>query len=80
MQNQLETMGRARRIILVMSVLVLALGAPVAYSQEDGFTFNDACAEGTCCPEEKSICNIGGGDHTDYYKKVEGSCDIIPDE
>jgi len=30
---------------------------------------------GTCCPERRSICNIGGGDNLNYYKRrADGSC------
>jgi hypothetical protein len=39
-----------------------------------GATVQKAFAEGTCCPEWNSICNIGGGDHMHYYRKAEGSC------
>lgn len=54
---------------------MIGLAAPVALKPNVGFTANNACAnEGTCCPEDKSICNIGQDDHLDYYRKAEGSC------
>ena len=34
-----------------------------------------ACADGTCCSERNSVCNIGGDDQPDKYKKAcDGSC------
>ncbi len=33
-----------------------------------------ACANGTCCQEEFSICGLDGEEHQDYYFKSEGSC------
>lgn len=59
------------------SFLILpALLLPFTVSGEAGVAVNDACAEGTCCPEDDSWCNIGGDDHEDSYKKSEGKCAV----
>ena len=59
-----------------MFAAVLA-AAPFSISQK-GIVVNEAVCEqsdGTCCPEWGSICNIGQGDHENYYAKLQGgSC------
>jgi hypothetical protein len=55
---------------------MLMVLAAVALSSTS-FTVKDACADGTCCYEYRSICNIGGADNPDYYKKAcDGSCTV----
>jgi hypothetical protein len=63
---------RSNRRILFAVVVLAALPFAVA---GNSVRIQQACAEGTCCPEYQSICNIGGGDHINYYKKAgDGSC------
>lgn len=62
-----------RILLLALPAFTLAM-APLTF---DGKTVQvaEVCADGTCCRELLSICNIGGGDNHDYYKKAcDGSC------
>jgi hypothetical protein len=66
----------ARRLV-GLSLLVLAATAISSTS----YTVKDACADGTCCWEVTSICNIGGTDQYSYYKKAcDGSCTVACNE
>ena len=64
---------------------VLRLGAiagglmalPLTINSSGGVAFNEAVCEqqvGTCCRQLDSICNAGGGDHTNHYYKESGPC------
>src|SRR3954470_15545130 len=60
-----------KKLVVFSSLVVTGLAAPVAFSSAHGVSANNACADpiqtGTCCPQNLSICNAGGGDHQDYY-------------
>jgi hypothetical protein len=61
--------------LTLAAVLFITAAVPLTVSPGRGLELNGLCADGTCCPERRSICNIGGSDdHTDYYRKAEGSC------
>lgn len=63
--------------LTLAAVLFITAAVPLTVSPGRGLELNGLCADGTCCPERRSICNIGGGDHTDYYRKAEGSCRLL---
>lgn len=63
-----------RRLMFVALPVVAFTLSPVAF---DGgkIQVNEACADGTCCRELFSLCNIGGDDNPDRYKKAcDGPC------
>jgi hypothetical protein len=63
------------RRLALFSVVTLSAAAPVTYSPDRGL--HEAaveCQSGTCCPEEKSTCVIGGNQVAGYFHKPEGSC------
>ena len=68
--------GRMSLLWRVAPLVLLVAVTPVAISPSRGLSANDAwCNDGTCCPEQRSWCNIGGGvDHENYYSKYTGSC------
>lgn len=73
MNNLLKQRSRKLRVwLLVLPALLL----PVSFSGVQ-LVANDTCAEGTCCPEAASWCNIGGDDHFNYYKLESGPCNDI---
>lgn len=63
---------------LLLSSIAAASGTvPFTLGVKD-LGIQELCAEGTCCPEEDSVCNIGGDDQQDKYKKAcDGSCKEI---
>ena len=66
-------------VVRVAALAVTLSAAPLAFGKGQGgvVRLNDAMCEkqtGTCCREAGSICNAGGGDHTDYYYKEAGTC------
>src|SRR3954468_4254872 len=67
-----------KKLVVFSSLVVTGLAAPVAFSSAHGVSANNACADpiqtGTCCPQNLSLCNAGGGDHQDYYYKETGPC------
>jgi hypothetical protein len=66
--------GRFGWLGLVASAFVTA-SAPVTISVDRGVQPQAAeCQSGTCCPEDKSTCVIGGHQIGGYYHKAEGSC------
>ncbi len=75
-EAQKKKTGRLGQWILGIALLA-AVTLPLTFKPRTGFDLNRGCAEGTCCPEYRSICNIGGDDHTNYYKKSEGSCHAV---
>lgn len=70
------TEHKSRRTLWWSLVLLLPVAAlPLGFPGAGEMGWQEACADGTCCPEHQSICNIGGGDNPNYYKKAcDGSC------
>jgi hypothetical protein len=69
--------------IIRTAVLVAAMvGAPLAFSPQQGVTVNQACAQyekkpdgtGTCCWQAGAICVTPTGNISHYYFKSEGRC------
>ena len=55
------TLRSSSRLRLALPVAAaLATAAPVSFSPARGFVPNEACADGTCCQEDKSLCFING--------------------
>ena len=64
-------LGPVLKIALPVGALLMA---PVIIANGK-LQANEACADGTCCAEQFSICNIGAGDNQHYYKKAcDGPC------
>jgi hypothetical protein len=73
-----------RKIMIRSAALVITmLGAPLAFSPEQGVTINQACAQnekkpdpgtGTCCYQAGSICVTPTANIGNYYFKSEGAC------
>lgn len=61
------------RLILLATSTVAAL-SPVTISPSGHVVPSQACADGTCCPEPKSICFINGVRTDNAYYKGSGSC------
>jgi hypothetical protein len=53
------TQTRKTRLITVTGAVLLAI-SPVTISSDGRIVPAQACADGTCCPEAKSICFING--------------------
>lgn len=51
---------RSRLRLALPVAAALAAAAPVSFSPVRGFVPNEACANGTCCDEDKSLCFING--------------------
>ena len=64
---------RKLRIVILASA---ALGAmsPVTISSSGRIEEARACADGTCCSEDRSLCFINGIRTNDAYYKGTGSC------
>lgn len=60
--------------------LTLALSAaPVTFSTTGGVEAAQLCADGTCCPENKSDCIINGILRENHYALLGGgSCNTSP--
>lgn len=73
----MDSMKQRKGYTRVWLVLGLLLALPFTLGPS-GVTVNEAAckeADGTCCPEWQSICNIGAGDNANYYAKLQGgSC------
>lgn len=69
-------MDTQRKRVLAARLLGLTLMVVAAMAvSSTSYTVKDACADGTCCYEYNSICNIGAGDNPNYYKKAcDGPC------
>lgn len=68
-------MPKPLRRLALFSAVILSAAAPATYSPDQGL--HEAtleCQSGTCCPEDKSTCVIGGHQVAGYYQKPEGSC------
>ncbi|GAA4273808.1 hypothetical protein U6A24_02285 [Aquimarina gracilis] len=59
--------------LTVSTVFTLALIFSVNFQNND-LVQNSAFADGTCCPEEDSLCRLNGEWNRDYYYKTSGSC------
>lgn len=60
------------RLLAIAGVLSLA---PIAFNDAGALSLTNACADGTCCFEVLSVCNIGGGDIDNRFKKAcDGPC------
>jgi hypothetical protein len=67
---------RRLRILLVLAAAPAAM-SPITFSPDRGFIPAAACADGTCCAEEKSICFINGVRVADAYMNGSGgSCAV----
>lgn len=59
---------------VTMAAAVVGLLVPVTVSPNQGIDANDACANGTCCRELLSACNIDGNTTTHHYQDADGVC------
>lgn len=68
--------------MVALAVAALGAFAPVAYSSDRGLITSSAtCEDGTCCPEDKSLCIINGIiSENSYDKGTEGSCKKPPSD
>lgn len=62
-----------RRNAAVTAVLLCSL-APMEWSGSGSLKAAQACADGTCCTEEGSICIINNVETKNAYYKGTGSC------
>lgn len=67
------TQGRKIRILLGACAVLLA-ASPLTISPAGRIVPAQACADGTCCPEDKSICFINNIRTSNAYYKGSGSC------
>lgn len=65
-----------RTIQTVSATLVLA-AIPMGFSSAGAVEVDGLCAEGICCEEKRSICNVGGPDQSDHYKSTTGKCSLL---
>ena len=66
-------MTKSTKLKLVVATLVAAL-SPLTLSPTTGnIVVAEACADGTCCPEDRSICFINDMRTNDAYRST-GSC------
>jgi hypothetical protein len=67
---------RRLRVLLVLAAAPAAM-SPITFSPGRGFMPVEACADGTCCAEERSICFINGVRVVDAYVNGSGgSCAV----
>ena len=67
---------RRLRVLLVLAAAPAAM-SPITFSPGHGLVPAAACADGTCCHEEKSLCFINGVRVTDAYLNGSGgSCAV----
>lgn len=68
-------MSRARAFrLLVVGGGILGALSPVTMSSSGRIVPARACADGTCCAEDKSVCIINNIRTDDAYYKGTGSC------
>jgi len=68
-------MSRTRKLRLILLGAGIARAvSPVTISPSGAIVPAEACADGTCCAEEKSICFINGIRTDNAYYKGTGSC------
>lgn len=72
-----------RNMIEAAALALGMIGAPLAFSPDQGVTVSQACAQtvknpdpgvGTCCVQYQSICVTPTGNITHYYYKSSGPC------
>lgn len=72
-----------KNIIGSAALAVTMLGAPLAFSPQQGVTANEACTQyekkpdggtGTCCFQRDAICVTPTGNIPNAYFKSEGPC------
>lgn len=61
------------RLVLLGSSIVAAI-SPVTVSSSGALVPAKACADGSCCPEDKSICIINDIRTDNAFYKTTGSC------
>jgi hypothetical protein len=67
--------NRRIRWAALVSVTFVTASAPVKLSVQRGVEAQAAeCQSGTCCPEDRSTCVIGGYQVGGYYQKPSGRC------
>lgn len=64
----------AKLKLLLLTTAAVAAAAPLTLSSGGRIVANHACADGTCCSEEKSLCFINGIRTQDAFYKGTGSC------
>ena len=68
-------MARTRKLRLaLLGGSVLAAMSPVTVSSSGRLVPAQACADGTCCAEDKSICIINGIRTDNAYYRGPGPC------
>jgi hypothetical protein len=72
-----------KNMIRTAALTVTMLGAPLAFSPQQGVTVNQACAQtvrnpdpavGTCCFQATAYCITPNGNIFNYYYKASGGC------
>jgi len=64
---------RKFRLVLLGGAALVSL-SPVTISTSGRISVMQACADGTCCAEDKSVCFINDIRANDAYYKGTGSC------
>lgn len=68
-------MSRMRKLrLILLGGSILGAIAPITVSSSDGIVPAQACADGTCCAEDKSICIINDIRTDNAYYKGTGPC------
>lgn len=68
-------MSRTRKLRLVLlGGSILGAISPITVSSSGAIVPAQACADGTCCPEDKSICIINDIRTDNAYHKGTGPC------
>lgn len=68
-------MSRTRKLRLVLlSGSILGAISPITVSPSGRLIPSQACADGTCCEEDKSVCFINGIRTENAYYKGKGPC------
>jgi hypothetical protein len=68
-------MSRTRKLRLVLICgSILGAISPITVSSSNGIVPAQACADGTCCPEDKSICIINDIRTENAFYKGTGPC------
>jgi hypothetical protein len=60
--------------LLILGGSILAAISPITVSPSGHVVPAQACADGTCCPEDKSLCFINGIQTDDAYYNGTGPC------
>jgi hypothetical protein len=68
-------MSRTRKLRLaLLGGSILGAISPITVSSSGAIVPAQACADGTCCAEDKSLCFINGIRTNNAYYKGSGSC------